>query len=644
MHKLVASLCIGLFFFNYLHAQFTPRDFLTKRASPEQVQEKLVTPRNWVPYPAYHERLAWNELAQGVRAGLLANAEELLSYKWQPVTASQYLAFERTGSRIAMEEPFLKNTATLNNLMLAELVEGKGRFMTQIIDGVWHTCDMESWVLSAHLITQQSKRALPNPAEQIIDLTSGDVGSLLAWGLYFFKESWDVIDPVIAERVLSKLKERIMVPFMERSDFWWQAFRENTTSVNNWNPWCNENVLLVFLLVEKDEERRAKAVYKTMQSVDRFLNFVKEDGACEEGPSYWGHAAGKLYDYLQILYYATNGYINCFDLQMVKDMGEYIAKSYVGAGWVVNFADASARTVLSPGLVYRYGKAVGSNEMKALVKKLIADNTDIDKRIVEGRDVFRSLENIGSTNDIQQLPDFFESYTNKWYPQTEFCYMKNNSFFFAAKGGHNGESHNHNDIGTFSLYVNEMPFLIDVGVGTYTKQTFGKDRYSIWTMQSNYHNLPLVNGKPQLAGAQYRSSNVRFNAQAGVLSMDISGAYGKEALLKSWIRSFTLKPNELSIEDDYRLESTTDNLTWHFMTWVRPEPGNAGEMLLENGGTRIVLQYDPKKCSPLVEEIPVTDGRLSAVWGGSLFRLVLRYKQVPAKKDKIRFTIKKLSD
>ena len=58
-----------------------------------------------------------------------------------------------------------------------------------------------------------------------------------------------------------------------------------------------------------------------------------------------------------------------------------------------------------------------------------------------------------------------------WYPETEFCHMKNKSgMFVAAKGGFNNESHNHNDAGTFSLYVNTIPVLIDAGVGTYIER------------------------------------------------------------------------------------------------------------------------------------------------------------------------------
>lgn len=63
-------------------------------------------------------------------------------------------------------------------------------------------------------------------------------------------------------------------------------------------------------LLENDRDRLAKAVWRSMQSVDKFINFVKADGACEEGPSYWGHAAGKMYDYLQILSDGTDGKVS----------------------------------------------------------------------------------------------------------------------------------------------------------------------------------------------------------------------------------------------------------------------------------------------------------------------------------------------
>ena len=71
--------------------------------------------------------------------------------------------------------------------------------------------------------------------------------------------------------------------------------------INNWNPWCNSNALQCFLLLEDDPDVVSEAMWKSIRSVDKFLNFVHADGACEEGSTYWTHAAGKVLDYLQLL-------------------------------------------------------------------------------------------------------------------------------------------------------------------------------------------------------------------------------------------------------------------------------------------------------------------------------------------------------
>ena len=221
--------------------------------------------------------------------------------------------------------------------MLAELAEGKGRFIDQLINGVFYSCEMTSWVLSAHLVRQSTKRSLPDYREQVIDLGSGNFGSMLSWVYYFFHDSFDKIDPVISQRLRHTLQERILDPYMNNDREWWMAFQwKPGMIINNWNPWCNSNVLQCYLLLENDRDRLAKAVWRSMQSVDKFINFVKADGACEEGPSYWGHAAGKMYDYLQILSDGTDGKVSLFKEPMIRRMGEYISRTYVGNGWEGN--------------------------------------------------------------------------------------------------------------------------------------------------------------------------------------------------------------------------------------------------------------------------------------------------------------------
>lgn len=616
-----------------------PRNLLQYAATMHQVNEYILPAEKWIQYPAYKDRAQWDLLLGDLKAAIIRQGESQLDYTWQVVKATDYLEYERSGSRQAMEKPFGDNNNALSRLVLAELAEGKGRFTDQIINGVWYTCDMPSWVLSAHLAAQKTRRNLPDPAEHIIDLTSGDMGSFLSWTLYFFREEWDKINPVISRRLEQCIQERILKPYMARNDYWWQALQDKPGQmVNNWNPWCNFNVLACFLLVEKNKDTLAAAVYRTMQSVDQFINYVKEDGACEEGPSYWGHAAGKLYDYLQLLSYATAGRISIFDKPMIRNMGEYISKSYVGNGWVVNFADASAKGGKGAGIIYRYGKAVNSEEMQSFAAYLFRQEKE-DVQEGEGRDFFRILENIRCNKELKAAAPAMPGAMFTWYPQTEFCYMKNSSgFFFAAKGGFNNESHNHNDVGSFLLCVNQMPVCIDAGVGTYTRQTFSSERYTIWTMQSNYHNLPMINGEPQLFGAAYRSANSAFDERKRKFSLDISGAYGEKAAVQKWLRTYTLSDKALKIEDNVTLKEIKDTTIINFLTWAEPKIMQPGKIALQKEGVAVIMQYDPTALSPSVEIIPQTDKRLSSVWGNDIYRLSFRVKKLKLK-DSFVFTI-----
>jgi len=602
------------------------RDLLQKKSDLSSLKSSLILNQKWVQYPGYKDRNGWDQLTKGVKKEIISKGEAALNYEWKVVKATDYMEFDKSGSRTIMEIPFNSNNTALADLVLAELVEGKGRFMNQIVNGIWHSCEMTSWALSAHIGREQhEKTALPSPKENIIDLTSGDMGAFFAWTWYFLKDEMDKIQPMISERLRKNLQDRILDPYMNRSNFWWQAFNASpVTMVNNWNPWCNSSVLTCFLLLENDPEKLAAAVSRSMVSVDKFINYYHSDGACEEGPSYWGHAPGKLYDYLQLLNLATAGRVSIFDQPIIKNMGEYIAKSYVGNGWVVNFADASARGGGEPGMIFRYGKAVGSQEMQQFASYLYQREKN-PEYFNQGRDLFRTLENLKFHNELLGIKAAVSQSLATWYPETEFCYLRNqNGIFFAAKGGYNAESHNHNDMGSFSLYLNETPMIIDAGVGTYTRQTFSEERYSIWTMQSNYHNLPMINGEPQSPGANFRSRNVSFDAAKSSFSLDLAGAYNENASVKKWQRSYRLEPKGgLILVDEFALKQTIKPNQLNFLTWSNPDISVPGKIILAKDGNKLMINYDAALLKPSVETVPLSDKHLSSVWGNQIYRLSL---------------------
>lgn len=621
---------------------YDEKNLLQKSADINKIKSCLVLNQKWVTYPAYQDRKGWDVLFSNYKEDIIRKGEKDLNYEWKVVKATDYLEFDRSGSRVIMEEPFNTNNNALNNLVLAELAEGKGRFLDQIANGIWNSCEMTSWALSAHTEREQTeKTALPTYKQFIIDLTAGDMGSFFAWTYYFLKDELNKVNPMVSERLRKNLQDRILDPYMNRS-FWWMATNYKPgVMVNNWNPWCNANVLECFMLLENDPDKLAEGVYRTMVSVDKFINYNHFDGACEEGPSYWGHAHGKLYDYLQLLSNLTGGKVNIFNQPMIKNMGEYIAKSYVGNGWVVNFADASAKGGGEKGLIYRFGKAVNSQTMEQFAAYLYERDNKVDD-INAGRDIFRTLENLISHKELVNTQPSVDKSAFTWYPQTEFCYMRNIAgFFFAAKGGYNAESHNHNDVGSFSLYLDETPMFIDAGVGTYTRQTFSSERYNIWTMQSNYHNLPMINGVPQSDGAQYRAKSTTFNSAASTFSVDITNAYKPDAAVSKWVRTYKLEPKGgLTIEDNFNLSALTNPNQINFLTWGHPDISTKGIVKLVVNDKKVQLSYNAVQFEPVVETITLTDERLSNVWGKQIYRLSLDAKQKQLA-GKYRFTILK---
>ncbi len=626
-------LLISLLLYGQLIAR-EKRDLLQQKASEINLTKALLKDFSEIGFPDYSSRDFWEKLPVEMRQEYINEAEKYLDYDWPVVKATDYLEIIRSGDR--RQGAYSAPRNALMAVTMGELVEGKGRFLDQIVNGAWYFSEQTWWGWSAHLTAQKAPHGLPDANEPVIDLGVGEIANILSWTWFLFKDEFNKIHPLIASRLKQEIMEKAIIPYYKRDDFWWMGFSER--SVNNWNPWTNHNMLTAILILEDDQQKKIEGVQKVVRSLDAFVNIYPNDGGCDEGPSYWGRAGASLYQCLDLLNRATNGNFDVYDNQLIKNMGNYIYKAYIEYPYFINFADADATTGGRPQIIYSYGKDIDDVTMQSfgafLAKKQDwgqkAPGGKIDEQIMQ----LMHLEEISNANADNALVSDF------WLPDTEVAGARDkagtsNGFFFAAKGGHNAESHNHNDLGSCVLYFDGKPALIDIGRETYTAKTFSSRRYEIWTMQSQYHNLPKVNGVDQMQGRNYVATNSSFNAndKRAVFSTDIVNAYPKEAAVKKWIRTYQLdRGKQFIVGDNYELLEVSENpTTINFVTYCKVSENKPGVLLLKGEGFDLEMSYNSRKVTPKIEFNEVTDNGLKRYWPEGITRIVFTMNDMKTK-------------
>lgn len=615
---------------------------LTGRFTPERVRQSLIDRESWRPYPPIDDRDGWTTLGQDIRTGLVERAEPRLGMVWSALPASVFLDCARNGNRSRYEKPYFERREALIQLVLAECVDGDGRFLDDIINGIWALCEESFWGVSAHSYSRRFERGLPDTSFPVVDLFAAETGSLLAWTHYLLRPALSRELPVVLDRIEREVHARILQPYRSVDDWMWLGItpRADGRPPNNWNPWIHSNVLAANLLLEPDAETRAATVDRVLTGIDAFLAGYHPDGGCDEGISYWGRAGGSLFDFLDLLARASNDALNAFNIPLVQEIGRYVYRAHIGGPWYVNFADGAARTTPEPGVVYHYGKRIND-------PKLIAQAAEAERlrkglpetKLSIGRELAATFGPI--LDEVREQPP--PLIPDSWMDGIQVLTAReregsSEGLFLAAKGGHNDESHNHNDVGQFIVGLDGAPVVIDVGVETYTRKTFSADRYDIWTMQSAFHNLPTIDGHQQQAGPEFQATDVHASVSddSAELSLDIASAYPEEAGVRSWRRVVRLDRDaepSVTLRDTWDLAASPDQLTLSLMAADDVSLVEPGVLRCTGEQRALDVRFDPSVFDATIERIDIDDARLSPVWGSHVSRVLLRVVSPAAQGD-----------
>ena len=579
---------------------------------PHEALQTLLqkTPTN--PWPTIDDRAAWDKAAQtplgaSIKETVLQKAAEFANTGAVPLpTLGEYLAFSRTGDRQAWQNRKALVDARLNAFALAACFTGEPMWIEQTANALWSLCEVSAWTIPAH--EQGSMPDIENPT---IDLGVAMDAVRVAEILQILGPAFDRIHPRIKKRSMDELSRRVFDPFLARGDWWWLWRQPGRSRLNNWLAVCSGGVLVAALAVLSDDpDKQARIVHKAAWSLQFFKTTFDEAGSLDEGAGYWSYGVSYFVLAAERLAARTNGQSDPLADPIWQNVARFPLRARLYNNTFVNFSDCAPQVTPSPGWLAYLGRHLDVPELQEWAARM----TTRPSLGSEGLPfTLRSLfwlpttNPAAATNAAESLP------LSTFLPDVQWLVARakptGDALVLAAKGGHNAENHNHNDVGSFIVHFQNEPLIAELGAPTYTRQFFGPDRYENIAARSLGHSVPYVNGHEQEAGRQFAARVVEQSS--GVLELDLTAAYPPSAGLVSLTRRLVLNPDTAQILLSDHAQFKDDGaafalplLTLDAVLEVADTPGRA---TITGKKGRLVITWNGEQATCKTETVSTTD-------------------------------------
>ena len=505
--------------------------------SPERVREiaSMLPDKPEGVGVTYKDRTFWGQIAALPEAqALLEEANRNLAEGMPPFVDSLYLHLNKTGVRLPGENMMNARYYYVFRLALAECIENKGRFTKAIRKGIEELCAQKPWSIPAH------DRNLNNyyGRDYYVDLVVATSGNSLAQCLYLLDDKLPAETRALA---MSAFREKVFRPVVrcleETEPFFW------FTVTNNWNSVCLAGVTGAALALLPDKEERAYFVAMAEKYQAYGMKGYADDGYCSEGVGYYNYGFAAYLLLREEVCRATQGQIDFFRLPKFVHLAQYGKNIQILNGVCPAYSDC------------RIGMTPASFVTDYCARALGLEASPVRYRVPAMTDNF-SLHLIylfpAPAWTIDMTPEMTEALKESsdplhtLYPLAEIflarpaegtaCRMG-----ISFKAGHNGESHNHNDVGSYCVVVGQETMAGDMGGPfSYPGDFFDSDAYKYPIKNSFGHPLPVVDGHLQQEGkrAKGRILNLETGSVVDSARIDLAAAYPQVDALQKLTRTF----------------------------------------------------------------------------------------------------------
>ncbi len=460
------------------------------------------------------------------------------------ISYDAFMHYHRTGERTLFERQYyMPRRQRLNVCALLSLIYPENdAYFSNLMNTIWAICNEYAWSLPNH----NAKVSAHQYNVTHIDLFAAETAQALSEIRFLLG---DRMDDLMNDRIQKELDRRIIQPFVN-TVYDWEDYQ------TNWAAVCGGGVGCTFLYERPDLFWQLKPRFD--HAMESFLSSYKADGVSREGVLYWQYGFGYFTCYAQHLYEVSKGAYNYFADEHVKAMAHFPEMTLLGHGEVVNFSDCGRKAKVGLGTLSILDQHYG----------------DILCHIPEEYYMIMDYLKRGRWQVAVRGVVYFDPERNYASPIKSGIYYKEDSawfvkkspaYCFAAKGGHNDEPHNHNDVGSFLLSCNGKQILADLGSGEYTKDYFW-NRYAVFCTRSLGHNVPILDGQEQGAGETY-AGTMTWNGDH--LVIDMTHAYPKNRVLQA-VRTFAFAEDAFVLKDTFSFTEPC-GITERLISLVKPE-------------------------------------------------------------------------
>ena len=491
---------------------------------------------------------------EGWRSAVLARAKDYLATDPPRIKYSAMHSYYLTGHRsdYAVQAVYQERMQTFFNAYLITEDEG---YLTSLADEIWNICSFECWTGPWHI---EERESLDTRFTEL-DLSSTDLGANMAEIIYYVG---DKLPELVTRRAKDQVYRRIIRSYADKKneEIYW--FYRNT----NWSAVCTANVFTAYFYLASDDEIEA-AIPRMLKSIECYLSGLDGEGCCIEGYGYWNYGFGHFCRFADLLRRYTDGRINLFENEKVRMIALFQQKIAMNDRECLSFSDCDR--------IYKPLTAISH------LLKLEYDDVEIPP-LSANLNPAVSLRDL--TYQDPKLGDCTFKPKSHSFKNAQWFVYHGESYSLGAKAGHNNETHNHNDVGSFMVSKGGKITLCDLGSGEYTKDYFSAKRYEIMVCSSRGHSVPIINGGYQITTDSkaeiLENSDTAFKFRYGKVYSDES--------IKNMERGFECLQDKIILTDSFEFNTCPESLVERFVSDL--------EMKLEPGRVTVgntILEFDP---------------------------------------------------